>query len=1087
MAIGPEMNNNKLIIVLGMHRSGTSAITRGLEVLGVDLGGNLQSAMAGVNQKGFFEDNDVVAINEAILLTLSHEWHTPSPITRVELKNENLAGIKLMATELLREKMKLATLIAIKDPRMPILLPFWQDIIKELCIDVSYVIVIRNPLSVANSLKVRDNIEKEKSCYLWLKHVLPSILETIDSRRIVVDYDNMMEQPRVELTRIAEALGLEDKLSPIELEKFENKFLDADLRHAKYDINELISDPAVPQLLVSVYKKLIRVSSGDWPLEKKEVLNCCHQAAVSLNELRPMLTYITRQDWKVADRDGQIKNLSQVVADRDGQIKNLSQVVADRDEQIKNLSQVVADRDEQIGRLNRDIAFKQSEISHMRASRSWRITKPVRVIGNGINKCKRLFALIVDYHSRHPGVKGITRLLQSVISVYRISGVIGIIAAARHRQGIGLDVNLKSSVECLPSVPVNVELFPENVAVQLHAFHVDLLPEIRGYLSNIPVKFSLYITTDSNEKVNEIKSIFESLEQVRELVVKVTKNQGRDIAPMLIAFGEQLLNHALILHLHTKKSPHNNALRGWRTFLMNSLLGSQEAVASIFAKFSNQKSLGVFYPAPYLPLIRFMRLGGNSEYMYKLLRRSGRPSSDFDMIDKENFPAGSMFWFRSEVIRPLVEMNLSFDDFSVEASQDDGTLAHAIERMFVYYSSVSGFSSKAFLPSIMFSPVLPGAIPLTEVALEKFHDQNYSSVIIFDHDLGGGSNTYGENLINSIVSGGREVIRIYYSQEHSQWIVQIVSQLDGMFYTATDANHLFEMLATLSCEEVIVNSLYLMPDVDKVIEHITFLSQQLRVGIDYKVHDFYAICPSQHLLNSESRYCNIPSDYIVCQKCLNVNMESLWRSTCSPPTILAWRKPFSQLIEASSTISVFDISSADLLKKVYDIPNDKIIVKPHEIEGECFASPVEIENGSLHIGVLGTLTPAKGAYEINDLARHIQHEDIKVPITVVGRSIVDAESGIVVLGPYEQCELPDIIRREGINVIFMSSIIPETFSYTISEAMAMGLPIVAFDVGAQGRRVSLYERGVTVTLGSSSSTILEALNKIHNTAHRREL
>ena len=142
----------------------------------------------------------------------------------VELKNENLAGIKLMATELLREKMKLATLIAIKDPRMPILLPFWQDIIKELCIDVSYVIVIRNPLSVANSLKVRDNIEKEKSCYLWLKHVLPSILETIDSRRIVVDYDNMMEQPRVELTRIAEALGLEDKLSPIELEKFENKY-----------------------------------------------------------------------------------------------------------------------------------------------------------------------------------------------------------------------------------------------------------------------------------------------------------------------------------------------------------------------------------------------------------------------------------------------------------------------------------------------------------------------------------------------------------------------------------------------------------------------------------------------------------------------------------------------------------------------------------------------------------------------------------------------------------------------------------------------------------------------------------------------
>lgn len=75
-----KIENKKLIVVLGMHRSGTSAITRGLQVLGVNLGDNLMPPVEGNNAKGFFEDLDLNALNVELLQTLRSDWDYLSPI-----------------------------------------------------------------------------------------------------------------------------------------------------------------------------------------------------------------------------------------------------------------------------------------------------------------------------------------------------------------------------------------------------------------------------------------------------------------------------------------------------------------------------------------------------------------------------------------------------------------------------------------------------------------------------------------------------------------------------------------------------------------------------------------------------------------------------------------------------------------------------------------------------------------------------------------------------------------------------------------------------------------------------------------------
>ena len=122
-----ESDETDLIVVLGMHRSGTSAITRGIRVLGADFGDNLQPAVAGINEKGFFEDNDIVALNERLLKTLSIEWHTLRYLDKNEFNDASLNELKEKARILLKEKLTgSGGLLCVKDPRFSILLPFWK-------------------------------------------------------------------------------------------------------------------------------------------------------------------------------------------------------------------------------------------------------------------------------------------------------------------------------------------------------------------------------------------------------------------------------------------------------------------------------------------------------------------------------------------------------------------------------------------------------------------------------------------------------------------------------------------------------------------------------------------------------------------------------------------------------------------------------------------------------------------------------------------------------------------------------------------------------------------------------------------------
>jgi len=347
--------------------------------------------------------------------------------------------------------------------------------------------------------------------------------------------------------------------------------------------------------------------------------------------------------------------------------------------------------------------------------------------------------------------------------------------------------------------------------------------------------------------------------------------------------------------------------------------------------------------------------------------------------------------------------------------------------------------------------------------------------VIFDHNGGGGSNAYSRGIISAMVAQGEMVLRVYCYE--AQWFVQWVEGDQARLFTAISLEQVLDLLFASDTRNIVVNSVYGYTNVAAACRGIADLARRSGAALDFKVHDFLALCPSPHLSDFEQKYCGVPTDPSVCRDCLKVNnawYHSWFPVENRPTEIKAWRQPFADLLDAATTITFFDASSVPILRKDFSFDDGKVRVVPHTSEYFRTARKVNIQ-GPLHIGILGTLSHLKGGNAVAALQTYIEAQELPVPLTVVGQSYTPLSERVKVYGSYVTDELPDIVEQLGINAIFMATIVPETFSYTISEAMEMGLPIVAFDIGAQGRRLKDYVFGKVIPLGATPQAIFAAL------------
>lgn len=253
------MSTSRAVLLLGMHRSGTSAVARGLAALGVYLGNDFLDAQP-ENPTGYWEDRNIVELDDRVLQALGLKWDDTAPIAPARLERRRIRKLRREAVAYVERTFAPRPVWGFKDPRAIRILPFWSAALAAGRADDSYVVAIRNPLSVAASLYERQAMDREASLHLWLVHMLPFLHLLAGKAFVVVDYDLLMRDPRGQLARIAKALDIGGTGTSVDAERFASDFLDAGLRHSHFTLDDLDGETATAHVTGEAYRLLYEMA-----------------------------------------------------------------------------------------------------------------------------------------------------------------------------------------------------------------------------------------------------------------------------------------------------------------------------------------------------------------------------------------------------------------------------------------------------------------------------------------------------------------------------------------------------------------------------------------------------------------------------------------------------------------------------------------------------------------------------------------------------------------------------------------------------------------------------------------------------------
>ena len=268
--------------------------------------------------------------------------------------------------------------------------------------------------------------------------------------------------------------------------------------------------------------------------------------------------------------------------------------------------------------------------------------------------------------------------------------------AAEGRSGFGrleldvahLDTVRTVCMERLRILEFPVERLPEQsatatrIAVHLHLFYPEMKEQFIQAMNHIPSPFDLFLSCCTDEVSTEE---FSALPNVEHIQLRRFPNKGRDLAPFLAMLSEEFTRYDVICHLHTKRSPHDPTLHNWLDRILQLLLGSPERVSGILSLLNRDAK--IVYPASHPKAEPDSVTGWSCNYDEAERLLSHYTDLDIRQFPIIDFPHGSMFWARSDALKRLLTLPLTFEDFPAEPIPPDGTTAHALERLLLVLCS----------------------------------------------------------------------------------------------------------------------------------------------------------------------------------------------------------------------------------------------------------------------------------------------------------------------------------------------------------------------------------------------------------------
>ncbi|MGH1424289.1 MAG: glycosyltransferase family 2 protein [Pseudooceanicola sp.] len=335
--------------------------------------------------------------------------------------------------------------------------------------------------------------------------------------------------------------------------------------------------------------------------------------------------------------------------------------------------------------------------------------------------------------------------------------------------------------------------------------------------------------------------------------------------------------------------------------------------------------------------------------------------------------------------------------------------------------------------------------------------------IYLAHVMGGGADHHLQGMIRADLATGGSAVVVRVGQWH-RWQVELHCPHGVTRGLTDDADLLRDLLGRLTHRRVVYSCG--VGDRDPVA--LPGLLRDLAGGdadaggIEVLIHDFFPISPSYTLLGQDGVFHGVPRAGDA-DGAGGDPAHGYRRPDGSQCDLAMWQAAWGGLISAADTVTVFSDNSRRILIEAYPQAAATIRVTPHKVAANVPRIPPGggTAKGGVMIGVLGNIGVHKGIAVVQRLSREIAR-DGTAGVVVLGETDPGwpLAAPAKVHGGYRIDDLAGLVARYRVDCWLIPSVWPETFSFTTHEALATGLPVFAFDIGAQGDAVRQAENGI---------------------------
>ncbi len=456
--VNPGHTAGVCVLVLGMHRSGTSALTRVFSLLGAGLPARLLTSRDG-NETGHWESQTLIDYHDHLLSEHQSFWFDWRPFDPFRVSVERRRQICSELSDLIRTEFRGASPVVVKDPRICRFVPLFLKAAGAAGYESRIVIPVRNPLEVAESLADRNGFRKGHSCLLWLRHVLDAEAESRGRPRAILAYEELLKDWRSAIAGLRALLG--DVLSdPKEgVKKAIDDFLEGERRHYRHTTEEVLLDPALRHWISGTYGALQCLIADPNDLSALATLDGIRtefdNAAPYLQWLQDEANELARVEVAKLDEahHAELDEVTRRFAQQECEAERLESVVRSVEAQRDDLSSRLAELDRSFSsamakNAELEVAVERQTdlLSAIYRSTSWRATAPMRASVVAVRRwisfgAARWHGVRLPSIARTFGHYGFAHVVTRGFSVLRQRGAHGLLshatAAMRYVEGRG--------------------------------------------------------------------------------------------------------------------------------------------------------------------------------------------------------------------------------------------------------------------------------------------------------------------------------------------------------------------------------------------------------------------------------------------------------------------------------------------------------------------------------------------------------------------------------------------------------------------------------------------------------------------------